>query len=217
MATASNSSSSARPRRNDSGTKVTPQLSCELCRERKVKCDKLEPCTTCILSSVECLPIYRQRLPRGRHSQPKTANIERRNQPPPPNRTSLAHQPKPRPLPRDDFLTSDEADVLAAGGSVAGQPPRAELDNNRGPARSSTASRNHSSASLPQEVIVQRDSALLHVQQAETYFQRLFNQHKRSSQLCGLPRRLLPLPMASKTAGRPRSVVICFGRIRTKR
>ncbi|KIM93457.1 hypothetical protein OIDMADRAFT_63348, partial [Oidiodendron maius Zn] len=135
-------------RRNYSGIKVTPQLSCELCRERKVKCDKLEPCTTCILSSVECLPIYRQRLPRGRHSQPKTANTERRNQPPPPNRPSPVTQPKPTPLPRDDFLTSDEADVLATGGSVAGQPPRAKLDDNRGPARSSTASHPTNNISL---------------------------------------------------------------------
>ena len=47
---------------------ATPQLSCELCRERKVKCDKLEPCTTCVSSGVVCVPIYRQRLPRGRHA-----------------------------------------------------------------------------------------------------------------------------------------------------
>ncbi|KAI9734970.1 MAG: hypothetical protein M1834_002052 [Cirrosporium novae-zelandiae] len=48
-------------------SKATPQLSCELCRERKVKCDKLEPCTNCASSGVVCVPIHRLRLPRGRH------------------------------------------------------------------------------------------------------------------------------------------------------
>jgi hypothetical protein len=52
----------------------TPQLSCELCRERKVRCDKLEPCTTCVSAGVECLPIFRQRLPRGRHAQKVTSS-----------------------------------------------------------------------------------------------------------------------------------------------
>lgn len=46
---------------------ITPQLSCELCRERKVKCDKLNPCSNCVSSKVACLPIQRLRLPRGRH------------------------------------------------------------------------------------------------------------------------------------------------------
>ncbi|OBT66797.1 hypothetical protein VE03_03999 [Pseudogymnoascus sp. 23342-1-I1] len=56
-----------------------PQLSCQLCRERKVKCDKLGPCTTCVSASVECLPIFRQRLPRGRHAQ-KSSNVTRQQQ-----------------------------------------------------------------------------------------------------------------------------------------
>ncbi|KAH8682684.1 fungal-specific transcription factor domain-containing protein [Xylariales sp. PMI_506] len=47
---------------------VTPQLSCQLCRDRKVRCDKLEPCTNCVSAGVVCLPIHRQRLPRGRHA-----------------------------------------------------------------------------------------------------------------------------------------------------
>ncbi|THX24809.1 hypothetical protein D6D12_07368 [Aureobasidium pullulans] len=46
-----------------------PQLSCELCRERKVKCDKLDPCTGCIIAGVSCKTIYRDRLPRGRHAR----------------------------------------------------------------------------------------------------------------------------------------------------
>lgn len=48
---------SSRATRHSNGT---PQLSCELCRERKVKCDKLSPCTNCI-------PVRRKRLPRCRH------------------------------------------------------------------------------------------------------------------------------------------------------
>lgn len=46
---------------------TTPQLSCQLCRERKVKCDKLKPCSNCASSGVVCVPIQRLRLPRGRH------------------------------------------------------------------------------------------------------------------------------------------------------
>ena len=46
---------------------TVPQLSCELCHERKVKCDKLEPCTNCKNAGVSCNPVHRKRLPRGRH------------------------------------------------------------------------------------------------------------------------------------------------------
>ncbi|KAJ6157960.1 hypothetical protein N7470_005552 [Penicillium chermesinum] len=44
---------------------TTPQLSCELCRKRKVKCDKLNPCTNCTTMGTACIPIYRTRLPPG--------------------------------------------------------------------------------------------------------------------------------------------------------
>jgi hypothetical protein len=46
----------------------TPQLSCELCRDRKIKCNKLDPCTNCVTAGAVCVPIYRMRLPRGRHA-----------------------------------------------------------------------------------------------------------------------------------------------------
>ncbi|KAG5936353.1 hypothetical protein E4U53_000248 [Claviceps sorghi] len=46
-----------------------PQLSCALCRDRKLKCDKLDPCTNCTSSGVTCMPVYRPRLPRGRHAR----------------------------------------------------------------------------------------------------------------------------------------------------
>ncbi|KAH8882003.1 hypothetical protein GQ53DRAFT_886358 [Thozetella sp. PMI_491] len=48
-------------------TPAVPVLSCELCRDRKVKCDKLDPCTNCMSAGVACVPVQRLRLPRGRH------------------------------------------------------------------------------------------------------------------------------------------------------
>ncbi|KAK2596153.1 hypothetical protein QQS21_006430 [Conoideocrella luteorostrata] len=48
---------------------AVPQLSCALCRDRKLKCDKLDPCTNCTSSGVICVPVYRPRLPRGRHAR----------------------------------------------------------------------------------------------------------------------------------------------------
>lgn len=49
--------------------RAVPQLSCALCRDRKLKCDKLDPCTNCTSSGVVCVPVYRPRLPRGRHAR----------------------------------------------------------------------------------------------------------------------------------------------------
>ena len=47
--------------------KGPPVLSCENCRNRKVKCDRLDPCTNCVKSGVVCVPVQRLRLARGRH------------------------------------------------------------------------------------------------------------------------------------------------------
>ncbi|GKZ20148.1 hypothetical protein AbraIFM66951_008410 [Aspergillus brasiliensis] len=47
-----------------------PQLSCVSYRDRKLKCDKLDPCSNCTSSGVACMPIYRPRLPRGRYGRP---------------------------------------------------------------------------------------------------------------------------------------------------
>lgn len=44
-----------------------PTLSCQFCRHRKIKCDKLDPCTACQRAGVNCESIRRKRLPRGRH------------------------------------------------------------------------------------------------------------------------------------------------------
>ncbi|KAE8344915.1 hypothetical protein BDV24DRAFT_148752 [Aspergillus arachidicola] len=54
--------------RNVSRTQIasTARLSCEGCTKRKVKCDRLIPCTNCRNSSILCIPVERKRLPRGR-------------------------------------------------------------------------------------------------------------------------------------------------------
>ncbi|CEO60620.1 hypothetical protein PMG11_05237 [Penicillium brasilianum] len=46
------------------------RLSCEACRQRKVKCDKLSPCTSCVRLGFVCVPVERARLPRGRTRKP---------------------------------------------------------------------------------------------------------------------------------------------------
>lgn len=42
------------------------RLSCETCRHRKVKCDKLSPCSSCVRLGFTCVAVQRVRLPRGR-------------------------------------------------------------------------------------------------------------------------------------------------------
>ncbi|KAI2717866.1 transcriptional regulator family: Fungal Specific TF [Penicillium roqueforti] len=47
------------------------RLTCEACRQRKVKCDKLSPCTSCQRLGLVCIPVERARLPRGRARKPE--------------------------------------------------------------------------------------------------------------------------------------------------
>ncbi|RJE24243.1 hypothetical protein PHISCL_03403 [Aspergillus sclerotialis] len=49
-----------------SSSKPKVRLTCETCRQRKVKCDKLSPCTNCQRYGSVCIPVERARLPRGR-------------------------------------------------------------------------------------------------------------------------------------------------------
>lgn len=42
------------------------RLTCEACHQRKVKCDKSSPCTSCQRLGIVCVPVERARLPRGR-------------------------------------------------------------------------------------------------------------------------------------------------------
>ena len=46
------------------------RLSCEACRQRKARCDKLSPCTSCRRLGFVCVPVERARLPRGRTRRP---------------------------------------------------------------------------------------------------------------------------------------------------
>lgn len=41
------------------------RLSCELCNQRKIRCDKHSPCTNCRKSGAVCVPVERRRWPRG--------------------------------------------------------------------------------------------------------------------------------------------------------
>ncbi|KAJ5662055.1 uncharacterized protein N7477_009671 [Penicillium maclennaniae] len=58
----------AQPERAPQSRSSAPRvrLSCEACRQRKVKCDKLSPCTSCVRLGFQCVPVERARLPRGR-------------------------------------------------------------------------------------------------------------------------------------------------------
>jgi hypothetical protein len=47
------------------------RLSCEMCCQRKVKCDKSYPCANCCRGGIQCVPVERKRLPRGRYKVSK--------------------------------------------------------------------------------------------------------------------------------------------------
>lgn len=55
------------------------QLTCEMCKRRKIKCDKLRPCTACRNAGTICVPVERARLPRGRSGGRKKKNIAAAN------------------------------------------------------------------------------------------------------------------------------------------
>lgn len=94
---------------------ATPQLSCEVCRERKIKCDKRLPCTNCVSSGVTCVPIYRLRLPRGRH-----AHRLRRTSPSPSAPVQL-----PSPAAVDEGLSERIRRLEALVGSMGAAATRA--------------------------------------------------------------------------------------------
>lgn len=52
------------------------QLSCTNCRHRKVKCDKLSPCSACRRSNIECVFPTRPFKPRGRQGGSRARNEE---------------------------------------------------------------------------------------------------------------------------------------------
>lgn len=54
-------------RENAQPNSVKVRLCCEMCKRRKAKCDKLDPCSNCQRIGAVCLPVERPRLPRGRY------------------------------------------------------------------------------------------------------------------------------------------------------
>ena len=59
------------------GTLSNAFLSCEMCRSKKIKCDKAEGgCTNCKKAGLKCVALNRQRLPRGRKGGRKPADVE---------------------------------------------------------------------------------------------------------------------------------------------
>jgi len=51
-------------------------LSCTHCRQRKIKCDKIHPCTPCQKSSLNCVFPERVRHPKKRRNEAKANNDE---------------------------------------------------------------------------------------------------------------------------------------------
>jgi hypothetical protein len=52
------------------------QLSCTLCRQRKIKCDKIHPCSPCQKSNLRCAFPERLRHPKKRRVETKATNEE---------------------------------------------------------------------------------------------------------------------------------------------
>jgi hypothetical protein len=74
-------------------------LSCELCRQRKVKCDRMQPCKNCISSKAQC--IYKTYFDNPVNSRPELPNSEIRR-----DSTTTASPSAPSPLaqPQQDFI-----------------------------------------------------------------------------------------------------------------
>ena len=51
---------------NAKSLKKSKRPSCNLCRRRKIKCDRLEPCSHCVRSSAKCVFSPLSGAPRGR-------------------------------------------------------------------------------------------------------------------------------------------------------
>jgi hypothetical protein len=62
------------PERGQSAKPTLP--SCNLCRKRKIKCDRVNPCANCQRSSMKCVFSAPSRLPRGRQGGRRKADSE---------------------------------------------------------------------------------------------------------------------------------------------
>lgn len=103
------------------------RLSCEACRQRKVKCDKLSPCTSCVRLGFVCVPVERARLPRGRTRRPserthgsdkeladRVAKLEQLLKQVAAERDAISHReepPRPTPASTEHNLETKMAEV----------------------------------------------------------------------------------------------------------
>ncbi|KAI1387312.1 uncharacterized protein F4822DRAFT_406119 [Hypoxylon trugodes] len=116
MTTPTSRASDDTPWRDHRSTELTagvPQLNCELCRRRKIKCDKSSPCSNCVKSGVQCVPIYRKRLPRGRYVTPRMPAVS----------NDGADELRDR-IRRLEALISDMNDLRDTPASTSLTPPR---------------------------------------------------------------------------------------------
>ncbi|KAF2150201.1 hypothetical protein K461DRAFT_296576 [Myriangium duriaei CBS 260.36] len=97
-----------------------PRLTCEQCRQRKRKCDKGVPCSSCKAAGLRCEAVQRARLPRGRTGRAKEKNkkLEERVA----RIESLLSQARSKPEHDYDLPPSDQQNGEAA------QSPAAQFD-----------------------------------------------------------------------------------------
>ncbi|KAL4925860.1 Zn(II)2Cys6 domain-containing transcription factor nscR [Aspergillus undulatus] len=113
---------------------AVPQLSCALCRNRKLKCDKLDPCTNCTSSGVVCSPVYRPRLPRGRHARTASHKSSSTNAPPSTIRRRISsggtsiNAPASNESDRNFGARIDRLESLVQGGETS--KVRADVETN---------------------------------------------------------------------------------------
>ena len=90
-------------------------LSCTYCRQRKIKCDKVHPCSPCQKSSLNCVFPERVRHPKKRRNEAKAANEELLR------RLGRMEELIERMKDEGQELQGDKADVLSPADSVATQ------------------------------------------------------------------------------------------------
>lgn len=73
MSTGRESNHGPQPFQAASGSKP---LSCVTCRQRKVKCNKVDPCNHCTKAGVQCVFPTRVRVPRAKQTGSKTRDVE---------------------------------------------------------------------------------------------------------------------------------------------
>ncbi|KAK6842038.1 fungal specific transcription factor domain-containing protein [Apiospora arundinis] len=136
-----------RPRPPLNRRRDKPQLSCNLCRRRKLRCDRCTPCGTCSSRNLQCTYANAPRSDRGRHDDDASTSSPYNGIQ---NRVSqlesligdLMHRgakdTRPsRPSPSPNTTTTSGRDVVAQSTSGVGAAPR-DLDSGSLSLQSST-------------------------------------------------------------------------------